>query len=273
MTILFWGFALAMLIGGVGFIAIPLKNGKPLLASPGALIAAFVPLTVFGLYALLGSPGAITAESSNEHFANGSSSFADNGQPARTLASVDSMVDGLKAKLEVEPDDAGGWLLLARSYHHLKRHAEALVAYERAQALGKSDVNLEAFLFGPNLSRQTPAPGPVLRGRVALSGAAAAQVTPGDTLFIFAKESRDHRMPVLALRKPVTDLPLDFVLSNNEIMVPGTRLSDYDELIVTAKISRTGNASEDSSGLEAWSDPVSPLAGDRIDLLIGGAGE
>jgi len=264
-----------MLIAAVSFVAVPLKTGKPLRASPGTLIAAFIPLVALGLYALLGSPGAVTAKSSHGRAANTDSTAVNVGQPARSLASVDSMVNGLKTRLEDEPADAGGWLLLARSYHHLNRHVEALDAYERAQALGKSDINLEASLFGPDLSSQMPAqpPGAVLRGRVVLSAAVADQVRPGDTLFIFAKESRDHRMPVVALRRPATDLPLDFVLSDKEVMVPGTQLSDYEELIVTAKISRTGNASEDSDGLEAWSNPVSTSAGGRIDLLIGAADE
>jgi len=268
MSLLFWGFAIAMLIAAVGFIAIPLKSGKPLLASPGALIVAFVPLSAVGLYALLGSPDEIDVS----HL---TADREPDGSAKTSLGSVASMVDGLRAKLQSEPDDADGWMLLARSYQHLDQTADALDAYKHAQALGKTDLDFEAALLGGSLSGQsvTQTAGTTLRGRVALSPNAAAQVQPGDTLFIFAKESREDRMPVVALRKNVSDLPLEFVLTDKEMMVPGSKLSDYEKLVVTAKISRTGNASDTSVGLEAWSDPVSPASDGRIDLLIGGADE
>ena len=268
MSFLFWGFAIAMLIAAVGFIAIPLKSGKPLLASPGALIVAFVPLSAVGLYALLGSPDDIDVR-------HQAASLDPGRSTASSLGSVASMVDGLRAKLQSEPDDADGWMLLARSYQHLDQPADALDAYKHAQALGKTDLNLEAALLGGSLSGQlvTQTAGTALRGRVALSPDAAAQVQPGDTLFIFAKESREHRMPVVALRKNVSDLPLEFALTDKEVMVPGSKLSDYEQLVVTAKVSRTGSASDTTVGLEAWSDPVSPAGDGRINLLIGGADE
>lgn len=262
MSFPFWLFAIAMLLVAIGFVAVPLKTGKPLLSSPAILIALSVPAAALGLYALLGSP---------EHIATPHATATSN--PA--LGSVASMADGLRARLEKEPGDADGWILLARSYQHLGQQAEAVDAYEHAVALGKNDMTLESSLLGEALSSEMLAstPGPALRGRVALAPEALALVQPGDTLFVFAKESRAHRMPVAALRRSVTDLPLDFELSDKEIMIPDTHLSDYPELVVTAKISRSGNASDSSLQLEAWSEVVSPSGTDRIDLLIGSAHE
>lgn len=64
----------------------------------------------------------------------------------RKAASVGELVTGLEARLRQNPADAGGWLLLAKSYHHLGRAAEAKVAYGKAVALGKGDPALEALL-------------------------------------------------------------------------------------------------------------------------------
>lgn len=268
MSILFWAIAAALLIVAIGFIAVPLRTGKSLLATPRALIAAFVPLSAVGIYALLGSPDASTVQ----HVTN---SRVPDTAAESSLGSVASMLDGLAARLEKEPDDADGWILLARSYQHIGQHAEALDAYQHARALGKTDINLEASLLGAGLSENATATAdtPTLRGRVALSPSAAAIVQPGDTLFIFAKESREHRMPVVALRKNVGELPFEFALTDKEVMVPGSHLSDYEQLVVTAKISRSGNATDNSLGLEAWSDTLSPSSTDRIDLLIGDADE
>ncbi len=257
MSFLSWGLVVAMLIVAISFVAVPLSSGKSLLASPKALVVAFIPLSALGLYALLGSPDEISVQRTD-------AMSASSDTAARPLGTVASMVDGLAARLESEPNDADGWILLARSYEHLGRDVDAENAYQRAQALGKTDVNLEASLLGKST------PGLSLRGRVELSSAATAQLQAGDTLFIFAKESRDDRMPVVALRKKASELPYEFTLTDKEIMVPGSQLSDYEQLIVMAKISRTGNASDTTLDLEAWSDSVSPSDENRIELLIGG---
>ena len=172
MSFLFWSFAVAMLLAAVSFIAVPLKTGKSLLATPSALIVAFVPLSAVGLYALLGSPQEMSVTHDRSRTIAGRTSAASSEQ---VLGSVASMVDGLRARLDNEPDDAGGWILLARSYQHLDRHADALDAYKHAQALGKTDINLEAELLGSSLSGQfvtqaadPSSPGPGLRGRVSL---------------------------------------------------------------------------------------------------------
>lgn len=268
MSLLFWAFVTAMLIVAVVFVAVPLQTGKSLFAAPKLLLVAFVPLSAVGLYAFLGADLSSDNSTASQH-------LATNVSAAKTadssLGTVASMVEGLAARLENEPDDADGWVLLARSYLHIERHAEALDAYEHARALGKTDANLEAQLLGASLAQQADDEigGPSLSGRVALSPSAMAAVLPGDTLFIFAKESREHRMPVVALRKSVTDLPFDFVLTDKEVMVPGSKLSDYEQLVITAKISRSGNATDNSLRLEAWSVPLSPTSSDRIDLVIG----
>ena len=63
-----------------------------------------------------------------------------------TAAPVSSLVDGLVARLQENPEDAGGWLLLAKSYRFLERPADAGPAYRRAAALGRTDAELEAWI-------------------------------------------------------------------------------------------------------------------------------
>jgi len=61
-------------------------------------------------------------------------------------ASVDTLVGGLEARLEASPEDAKGWILLARSYDHLGEHDKAWNAYTRARDLGTTDTSLELKL-------------------------------------------------------------------------------------------------------------------------------
>ena len=59
---------------------------------------------------------------------------------------VGSLIGGLEARLAENPDDAKGWLLLARSHDHLGNDDEAWNAYSRARELGMNDETLELKL-------------------------------------------------------------------------------------------------------------------------------
>jgi cytochrome c-type biogenesis protein CcmH len=48
---------------------------------------------------------------------------------------IENMVEGLAARLEQEPEDAGGWAMLGRSHAVLGRYEDAARAYARANAL------------------------------------------------------------------------------------------------------------------------------------------
>ena len=61
-------------------------------------------------------------------------------------ASVGTLIGGLEARLEASPEDAKGWILLARSYDHLGEHDKAWTAYTNARDLGMTDTSLELKL-------------------------------------------------------------------------------------------------------------------------------
>jgi cytochrome c-type biogenesis protein CcmH len=141
-----------MLIAAIGFVAIPLKSSKLSLGNAAKLAIAVVPLSALSLYAVLGSPGVVTAEANPSQ--DGSEKLqmqVSKHRPGGSLGTVASLIDGLIVRLQDDPEDAGGWLLLARSYQHVGQHADALAAYTRAQALGKTDIELEASLLGSML--------------------------------------------------------------------------------------------------------------------------
>ncbi len=64
-----------------------------------------------------------------------------------------AMVARLAARLEDEPDDADGWLQLARSYEALQRPADAEAAYASAAALRPDDVTVLALYARSMLSQ------------------------------------------------------------------------------------------------------------------------
>jgi len=256
-----------MLVSAVGAVVIPLRAARADSGRLSLVVLILVPAIAAGFYAGLGTPAAATRDVPQHHQDRDTTAAS---QTKKSVGSVASLLDGLKMRLENEPDDAGGWLLLAKSYQHLGQPENAIAAYERAKALGKSDPAFEQSMNNaePAAEPASIATGPALRGRVTLSADAADMVMPGDTVFIFAKESPDHRMPVVAVRKPATELPIQFVLTDRDVLVSGTSLAQFEQLVVTAKISRSGLATDVLAGLEAWSDPVSPLDGHDIELQL-----
>jgi hypothetical protein len=62
--------------------------------------------------------------------------------PTRSVASVPSLIDGLKLRLEADPSDARGWALLAQSYAFVGQAELAEQAVSHAVELGLDEVDL-----------------------------------------------------------------------------------------------------------------------------------
>lgn len=263
MSIIFWGLTTTMIIAAVATVVIPIKTTESATNLRTVAMAAIVSIFAIGLYSFIGSPDAVTAETGHATDNRSEATPASIAKSSTSVRSVASMIDGLRTRLEKEPDDADGWLLLARSYDHLGRHQDAALAYARAKKLGKTDAKFE------QLSDDTVATaGAGVHGRITLSQEAASIVQPTDTVFVFAKVDVAQPMPLVALRKTVADLPLEYALTDDMAMVPGTSLANFDRVIVIARISRSGRAKDVLAGLEAHSEPISPLADSFIELQI-----
>jgi cytochrome c-type biogenesis protein CcmH len=109
--------------------------------------------------------------------------------------------------------------------------------------------------------------GPSVSGTVSLSPELRAQVSPEDTVFIFAKAAPNGRMPLAAERKQVKDLPYQFRLDDSKSMSPQARLSSAAQVVISARISKSGNAIAQAGDLQGQSTPVALGAKDlRIDI-------
>ena len=98
--------------------------------------------------------------------------------------------------------------------------------------------------------------GASVSGTVTLSAALAKQVSPDDTLFVFARPADGSRMPLAILKRKVRDLPLHFTLDDSMAMSPASALSGASKVIVGARISKSGNAMPQSGDLQGLSDVV-----------------
>ena len=95
-----------------------------------------------------------------------------------------------------------------------------------------------------------------LRGEVKLAPALAAKAAPTDTVFIFARAAQGPPMPLAVLRKQVRDLPTAFALDDSMGMAAGASLSSSSQVIVGARISKSGSPAAQPGDLQGLSAPV-----------------
>lgn len=101
-----------------------------------------------------------------------------------------------------------------------------------------------------------PAAGKSVSGIVSLSAALAGKVKPDDALFIFARPSDGSKMPIAILRAQVKDLPLKFSLDDSQAMSPAAKISNFEQVVVAARVSKSGSAMPQSGDLETVTKPV-----------------
>jgi cytochrome c-type biogenesis protein CcmH len=100
------------------------------------------------------------------------------------------------------------------------------------------------------------APHPGIRGTVRLSQKLRDKLSPGDTLFVYARAAEGPPMPLAILRRKAGELPLEFALNDSMAMAPGMNVSAFPRVVVTARVSRSGNAKPEAGDLQGASKPV-----------------
>lgn len=298
-----------------------------------AVLVISVPLLAISLYFMLGTPAGLKPQVPT--------AAIDEAHPA-TPEQFEAMVTWLAERLKAEPDNADGWVMLARSYTALNRYQDASAAFSRAVALQPNNAsvlvdhadmlavlkqtlqgepekvilhalevepnNLKALsLAGSaaferkdfqdaiklwqkilNLSPENspmaaairasiiearglvglpPASGGAavrskiasgsVSGTIRLDSAYQTRVSDTDTVFIFARAGGEGRQPPLAvMRTTAKALPFNFTLDDSMSIVPGLNISSVNDIIVGARISKSGNAIPSSKDLEGFSKPV-----------------
>jgi cytochrome c-type biogenesis protein CcmH len=106
-----------------------------------ALSALLVPLTALLFYQLLGSPEIIPRLAEQPTTGDSRTGHAQNPQ-IEGLPPMDELVRRLAAKLEEEPDNPEGWVMLGRSYMAMSQIPKAIEAFDRALKLDGENVGL-----------------------------------------------------------------------------------------------------------------------------------
>jgi cytochrome c-type biogenesis protein CcmH len=153
--------------------------------------------------------------------------------------------------VEADSDDARS---IRRNVEEARSLAEGRVPQKAA-----ADAQASATAAAPPAA-PAAAPDARLQGEVRLAPALAEKVSPADTVFIFARAAQGPSIPLAVLRKQVRDLPLAFALDDSMAMSPATMLSGFAQVVVSARVSKSGDVAAKPGDLQGQSAPVASNA-------------
>jgi cytochrome c-type biogenesis protein CcmH len=84
---------------------------------------------------------------------------------------------------------------------------------------------------------------------VSLAPELQSKITPEQTVFIYAQALSGPKMPLAIVRKQASELPLTVNLNDSMAMMPEMKLSRFDQVKLIARISKSGNATQQPGDL------------------------
>jgi cytochrome c-type biogenesis protein CcmI len=250
-------------------------------------IAILVPLAAFAGYSWIGGARDLHAQGST----------AQAAMPVDHGADMQAAISRLADKLRQNPDDAQGWALLGRTYKATQHYPEARDAFKHALYVEPGDAGLEreyAAAETPENTQPQQCPVPEINQAggasatesecsetsappkgstritvtVALDPKLKANVLPVDVLFVFAKAAQGPAMPLAIARLTAAELPASVTLTDAMSMMPNLTLSKFPQIVLGARISKSGNAIAQSGDFQTLSAAVSNSQADPIPLTI-----
>ena len=103
---------------------------------------------------------------------------------------------------------------------------------------------------------------------VALDPQLALHANANDFVFIFAKAQQGPPAPLAVKRLRVSDLPTTITLSDADAMVASMTISKFENLVVSARISKSGQPIAQSGDLQSDTLPSKNVSSEPIKLLI-----
>jgi cytochrome c-type biogenesis protein CcmH len=95
-------------------------------------------------------------------------------------------------------------------------------------------------------------------GTVNLDDSLKGKVSPDDTVFVFARAAAGPRMPLAIVKIKVTDLPYKFAFDDSMSMMPEMKLSKFADVVIAARVSKSGGAKPMAGDFEGSSDRIKP---------------
>jgi cytochrome c-type biogenesis protein CcmH len=193
----------------------------------------------------------------------------------------------IDSALALDPSNTKALWLKASQAHEQRHFADALGWWKRLRSALPAD-SPDARIIDGNIAEDTSLAGlapasaaaagaaaPVVAasaaevsGTVSIDSRLADRVQHDATLFIYAKAADSPGPPLAVLRTTAAAWPVSFHLDDSMAMIPSRRLSQFDKVVVEARISRSGQATPSSGDLYVTSPVLHPAAGKKLALVI-----
>ena len=175
---------------------------------PAYAIALGLPVLAIGLYLQVGNQNSMSPSSAPSSQPAAAASAQINEQFSQQR--IEANVASLAKRLEQNPGDTEGWIMLAHSYSSLERYGEASVAYAKATAVKTDDADLwadYAFALAMSNSRQ-------LQGKPAELVAKAVRLDPENPKALelagaAAFEAKNYKQAIEYWQKLMQKTPAD----------------------------------------------------------------
>ncbi|HEB82644.1 MAG TPA: c-type cytochrome biogenesis protein CcmI [Gammaproteobacteria bacterium] len=95
---------------------------------------------------------------------------------------------------------------------------------------------------GAAAASQPAATGTRLQVSVTISDEARSKFNANDAVFVYAKAKQGPRMPLAVKKMTLADLPATVTLDDSMAMMAGMNISAFDQLVVSARVTKTGSA-------------------------------
>jgi len=180
----------------------------------------------------------------------------------------------VRKALEIDPKDMKALQLAAFNANQEGNFAQASAYFKRmhsllppespqAQDILAAQQEAERLANPPPADNKTAsmAPGATIRGSVDIAPALKSKLKETDVLFLFARPGQSGP-PVAAIRGRVGQFPLEFELNDSTAMSPGNTLSQHKQVMLVARVSKSGNPLAQPGDLE----------GRILDVKVGAMG-
>lgn len=198
----------------------------------------------------------------------------------------------LQKALELDQQSSTALWLLGMVRMEQQAYAGAIEYWQRAIPLLQDDADAVARLGGlidqarslaqeqgvelPKSAKPEAQEVPATDGGIAIQVSVrldpqlAEQVAPDDVVFVMARAVSGPPMPLAAAKHRVADLPLQLTLSDAMAMTPQMKLSNFDRVVVQARVSKGGTPQAQSGDLQSSLQETQTQGQPSLELLIDG---
>ena len=193
--------------------------------------------------------------------------------------------DLIKRAVAIKPDDPTGLWLIGMGYEEQGEYRKAISYWNLLLPLLKDNKSIDEV---NNLIRSAKSKAGMsitdntaqsvvttkkkavtsLKVNVSLDQSMLKNVSMDDVVFIFAKAISGPPMPLAVVRKQVKDLPLEVVLDDSMAMIPTMKLSNFEKVQVSARVSKSGQPSAQSGDVQSKVRIVNLNQKEKIKLTI-----